>query len=328
MDKNHTPRRSLFAVWRRARFGTVLMLCSVLGCQDEGVPVVPKSDSPVLTTETVPEKSEISDQVVDHEIDTTLQNGISAFRELMLTLASENNSDFRQLESHPDNSVAVAAAWERLRDAEPQRTQIEAARFVGYLEGRCQTRAPQWWADRVSKCQLLQGRIRFAQDSEWAHKLNDRWSVATESGITSDVKHGLIFNEGTFTTVIPHEVGGPINSGADHFAVSADKDHLYSCAFSVRALPYKLFCTEKQSGKLSWQTRVQAISIGGYSGPQPEHDHQVGIVVDADRLFVYGIAINCAYCEGFRRIDGHALFRFNSQFTFLTDEFLDHQSED
>lgn len=72
-------------------------------------------------------------------------------------LHAVSESDLQRLEAHAHRSVAIAAAWERVRRVLPRdsvddtspNSRYAVYRFAGFLEGRLRVRVPQPWLEAI-----------------------------------------------------------------------------------------------------------------------------------------------------------------------------------
>lgn len=211
-------------------------------------------------------------------------------------------------------SLLLARRWAAVTRA-GRSVRLEALRFTGYLEGMCEIATPTWWQERFGDCVLAEhDDVRFAvsTDSSWSESLSEKLRI---------VGHvGSLFENGDvkWTDIDGHVWRIPADSriagyrGKELVVVASDDSNVYVCWFGSIAFTYDLLALDKSDGSVRWRAKVWATGRYGWSGPIPEFDHRVELMVTDGNVFVFGASVVGAYCEAFRCIDGRGQLRFTT----------------
>ena len=234
------------------------------------------------------------------------------FAAAVCNLLSDVRTDrLDRLVSSPDNSVAFAAAWERVRmtmpaakGAELVRADSQAvARFLGVVEGRTQVPLPEIWEQMIRPVTgYSQQHMAFLLDKELIEKSSERFKPKRD-GDRWIVKR----NEEEFRVPIEPQLGPQ-----DHATVAVDDGRAYLCLYGWPPSPFRLLAVDRQSKKTIWTTEVWA--AGGLVAYGGLGLHFALVRIAPDRLVVFGISGQGPYIEEFDKKSGKNLSRFSSAF--------------
>lgn len=269
----------------------------------------------------------------DRDENITSQKTTAAQSQQMDLLQQPDRSNFQQfLTEHPSldsiavtpesngsllKSAKIAWKWRQMRDVSAERVPFEAARFVGYFEGVCDSIPPAWWRDRFAHCIVPEeGRyvvFRESHDETWRRRLSGSFLASGEWEFLVDSDGAVVWSNKGTVVKIPHSIPHPSYHGIETLTIGEDATRLYASFFGRIGYSHELIAIDKASGKIVWRKPVWATGLYMWSGPIPESDHRVQIVVESGEVRVFGACIQGAYCEVFRAEDGYATFRFVSR---------------
>jgi hypothetical protein len=279
-------------------------------------------------------------EIVDAEYDYTI---LKKYNRLFDRL---DMASIRQLEGHEDVGVALHAGWEEVRRSlsnselnEPTQVNQEALqRFINLVNARAGVIAPNWWKDRVLAAQAYSRRsIHFdSQRISWfLREMRDPFGPRTDPPAnvlipgkgwqSEDGRLGVEVPRDSDLTqwrlvvgkeqiLLPVEVRNECGRLGTSINVCASPSALFLAVhYTANCSPYQLFCLDRQALAVRWQTEVSGEGCGiMYSGPQIP-DHEVQVVAEKDRVFVFGMDSGCVYVEAVRVADGKSVFRFSTR---------------
>ncbi len=235
-----------------------------------------------------------------------------------------------------DDTIAIAAGWERVRRTMPEETQdrlvpaneIAVSRFLGLVERRTHVQIPRIWNECVLKVDgynrswirlpLVQALgISPENDSEDNKAAVDALPMLRRmDGHISDDGDTLAVEapSGTFKFPVDHRY-----AYVDSASVAVKDDAAYVALHGSHPTPYSLYAVDRHSGVSLWSTEVRAgwMSVD-FSGPG---FHVVEMQVTDEAVAVFGIGCGAAYLETFDTKTGTrtcgfstARFRFSQPF--------------
>jgi hypothetical protein len=224
----------------------------------------------------------------------------------------------RDLQTYPQDGVAIRAAWEEVRLTVSEKEPASAVRpdrhkldwFLGFLEGRARVKAPTWWSDALldsqanSRDNIYPGHIK--------ERLYQNLGLGSARGPNNtglqrkDKKFALVV--GGESTVIPEEILQKSDQGSVCGNISAlmTPSRCYVAVHGNWGNPFKLTCIDRATGKILWTSEVYG-SYWGSGGGRGEMF--VAITEQGNRIVVFGSSIGM-HVEAFRPEDGANLFRF------------------
>jgi hypothetical protein len=233
------------------------------------------------------------------------------------------NSDrgtIQQLKRQRNVSIALRAAWQNvLVESVPARGSVDVkldsrhiSRFVGFIEGRCRLTVPTWWEqsflgvrahDRTNFVFPIQiGEDGTLEKDDKAGRIN---TVIEKDGLGLRVRRGL------YSEILPSELSERHSTTTEAAAILSDK-MCFVAFFGRHTHGYTLYAIDRKTKKVIWKKGVWAGGvINAYSGPG---GHIVEIVLEGDRLIVFGCGLDCAYLEGFKAENGECEFRFSTRY--------------
>lgn len=215
----------------------------------------------------------------------------------------------------PDATIALAAAWERVRRMTPATTQpftganmaspdrfnaspgpekSVLARFLGVVEGRLRCTIPKAWAASVGSAKYTTQRIIWFPTNENYYPMKG-------------MVLGLIGGR-----LIPHRVGDRwiVKAGGEPSALAADHlmgrfdfatvkvqgDMAYVALYTNSPNPYTLCAVKRSSGTVIWSTEVRTGYSAGGVGGAGEY-HVIELQFAGDKVAVFGLAGPVRYVE-------------------------------
>ncbi|MFT3880271.1 MAG: hypothetical protein QM703_11490 [Gemmatales bacterium] len=265
-------------------------------------------------------------KIIDHILGSD-QYGRSdkdtGFRELFKKVGVEG---LRKLQSHPDDSIALQAAWEEVELTIPleydskvyrQRHRIDSKKlewFLGFLEKRCKVTSPDWWKQAVLGLSA-----------------NKRYNVVfIGSKVNPYHESGLDFITAPLDTTLKRKADNlllQVSGDALEFKKDGIVDSNYcgisalftanTCFVAVHGdlgYPYQLTCFDRTTSKVVWKSKVWGSWWHSSSGPGTAF---VKVTEQRNRIIVFGVATTGIHIEGFDPKDGKNLFRFSNAYRLL-----------
>jgi hypothetical protein len=241
-----------------------------------------------------------------------------AYNELFSTVGIDG---IYSLKFHPNDNIALHAAWEEARRAirSSQNTQEAAKntdkalqRLVGFLEGRLRAPLPNWWENGLRHVETSEEGNVYPGVAEalFNYHKTDAGFRAPPNTLIANGKEGLVLRIGSQSFSIPRKLVDSQKELGKGESISAcvDDDNWYLTFHSSVPTSHNLFCIEKKSGKILWNSPVEGRGGGGYEGGG--WFHHVQIVAKGNRVLVFGGSVGFLYVQGFNKHDGKSLFRF------------------
>lgn len=245
------------------------------------------------------------------------------------------------LRRQSDDGLAIRAAWEDIRRTIPRvdaKTASSAdankshavdrakiARFLGYVEGRLNVGLPDWWVQRFQKTRVhaiakWKPRVIAAIGGPFVllarpleHDINPTrvtkagWVIFRDLKMRTSPNGTITIETDGKTANLPKELTDNANSISairlgDEFIIATYYEDGYGCDI----------CRLKANGELVWKERAWGEISPSKNGLG--YHHWVELVVEKDRLFIFGGTDNSMYLECFRHDDGANEFRFGTSY--------------
>jgi hypothetical protein len=227
-----------------------------------------------------------------------------AYRDLFTAAGRDGVGDLR---AHPNDGIAVRAAWESVRSGRQSRKW-----FVGFLEGRARVRAPDWWAAALTHGQPLTGAPGAPDDPY--HEAGPGFGRApkdTTLARDSGDDAAIVVRVGGEAVRVPADVARRLRRPAwRNVSALALSDRCYLAAHDDVGAGYPLACLDRRTGKAVWEAGVWGHWSGAATGP---HAMWVSVTRQADRVVVFGASLTGYHVEAFRADDGKCVFRFSTE---------------
>lgn len=241
-------------------------------------------------------------------------------------LHAASESDLQRLEVHAHRSVAIAAAWERVRRVLPRdsvddtspNSRYAVYRFAGFLEGRLRVQVPQPWLEAILTASVTsQDRTVFLSTPDELmseHHLVNEVQMPVSTTVT-DRGGGMSVRLGEQESKLPPQL--VVALGRSDWSTMAEPvflaDTCIIALYSYVALPYTLYCIRTEDGGVQWTRNVWAANRKlHYQGPTAFH--RVWVLATESTVVVFGIAFDAAYVEEFTLTEGENICRFSSSF--------------
>jgi hypothetical protein len=244
--------------------------------------------------------------------------------------STATKDEIQRLKIDRDDSIAVRAAWEEVRRPLPKHDESLMERspsmavpvqgmpyFLGFLEGRLRIPLPAWWAAEM--------KVSRAYDRDWL--IFFRGSPPGARADNSRAR-GIPADFGSVPTIAREGKGDVIVSwGQQRLRVAGDTMPFVSIeafsgiVFGNRCLVahfhmcwpniFDLYCIDFRTAEMVWSTNVWlgCSRIVGATGPG---SHSVTLVVRNGVAYVFGMANDVAYIDGFALSDGRNEFHFST----------------
>jgi hypothetical protein len=213
-------------------------------------------------------------------------------------LSKSTGGDLNRLIASQDTTLALAAAFERVRRTVPGqksgariRPDTHAVtRFLGFVEGRIKVVIPELWEEVVKSDSIPEKLLKGSLPEVSKLKLDgDDWIVKTDNG----------------TIKLPAENG---SARADAAAVQSDGEIAYVAVYGPFPVPYRLLAVNRRTGKVIWSTKVWG--VGGLRDYQGPAIYFANIRLTDDLVAVFGFYNSAGYIEVFDKKTGENRGRF------------------
>jgi hypothetical protein len=214
-----------------------------------------------------------------------------------------------RLKLHPDDTVALHAAWQEvlltIPEVEPKEVVIVDRGmlnwFLGFLEGRVRAQIPEWW-----KKELLDARAN-RRDNVYFRGVHAPSRVPADTKLKKE-NGRLMLDLGNASVPIAESVIRKYGPRSEISALVTSRRCLVAVHSHV-GFGFPVTCVDRATGKVLWQAKTEAVWwIPFYSGSG--FFNRVTITEQDSRVVVFGVANSGAYVEAFRADDGKRLFRF------------------
>ena len=238
----------------------------------------------------------------------------------------------RRLQTYPNDTVAIRAAWEEVALTVPEKEDEQARAyrpdrqkldwFLGFLEGRGRVQSPKWWADvLLNAVANRRDNFHFDLPGQPTNPAMPRKSFHHEAGFddvwaplgTTLRREGskIVLRVGKEPVTIPEGwLGGfKLDNGRVNCGVSAliTPSRCYIALHQFIG-EYSLECIERSTLKLLWSSEVRGGAHVGIGGGLVWT--WVTVTEQNDRVVVFGCDFISIHAEGFRSEDGANIFRF------------------
>jgi hypothetical protein len=246
-----------------------------------------------------------------------------------------------ELVAGPDSTIALAAAWERVRQKIPADTKrkiagpytsglgfwnsipgpekADLARFLGLVEGRTQLPIPRAWEASVGSAKYNPDRsVVFPTLQDMFPLCQTVMSSLMESVSPRREGDHWIVEAGGAPLALPGEDPGlPFRESA---RVEVKGDMAYVALYDDEGSPYAIYAAERGKRRIIWSSKVWA--SGGYDKGEPWVERGgtglswqcVEMQLVGDRLGVFGISFFGAYVEVFDARTGENECRFSTSY--------------
>ena len=188
-------------------------------------------------------------------------------------------------------------------------------RFLGFVEGRLRIALPRFWEAAIRDVMAY-----------------DRFEISfSDIPLKPDHTIPLVAIERSNMSQRPEEKKIELKLPGESLIVASQSFHKAATEFGItlsaflarkrcyvaiyHCLPgrYSMWCIDRKTGEVLWRTDVWvAGSLPAFSGF--DNSHVTQIMVDVDRVLVFGISSSCVYVEAFNARDGKSLFRFSTAY--------------
>ena len=217
-------------------------------------------------------------------------------RELDMCLRSDNAG------------AALSAYWYERIWVEPsfkRSKQVDMSQFFAFVEGRLCTRIPPIWREAVATrekdhCHFMMEHLGRAVSDPSIY-------AAIQSQEKIDEKWTLVTNGKRIALPDRVKLGRPLQSIA--YAANGS-GQLFVADYWARAVSFDLVCIDEKVSQVIWHSQVHPVPPGTtYSGTG---FNLVDIVIELNRIMVFGISDNAMYLNVFDSRTGAVEFRFSS----------------
>jgi len=214
-------------------------------------------------------------------------------------------AELDRLVASSDTTLAMAAAWERVRrtmsTANPAARAAAysdaVSRFLGFVEGRIQVPIPELWREWIKK----DGRFSQEQEKKVFAGIPDEVMKPKREADRWVVKvHGE-----TIKLLKEEKPDGRALVG--YAAVQLEGEKGYAAVYTLASYPYNLWALDRKTSKVIWSSEVWA--TGGMRITQLGWQF-VQICLTPDTVAVFGISDTAAYLECFDKQTGKDRSRF------------------
>ena len=240
-----------------------------------------------------------------------------------------NDDELSRLTRGKDKSLAIQAAWEKVRRTVPVEKGESRYRpdpkvineFLIVLESKCQVEIPGWWRDIVSDCQTWErDSIFFSSKTKHVHFHRRLDSIACPiDASVKKVDDDLVYRSGKHQIPIPN---GLLDNSRDkwwgNYSICFDDQNTYVAKPDEYGYEHNVVCLDRNSGTLKWH--VLGYGHAGLeiapSGPGPgvEDFHYSIIPLDNNRVAIFGSSWFGFYFQVFDSDDGTTLAHFSSNY--------------
>jgi hypothetical protein len=233
-------------------------------------------------------------------------------------------SGIRRLENHPNDGIALQAAWEAVALTVPEQSKHgvrpdshRLAWFIGFVEGRLRLAVPRWWQE-VLLDSYLHTRVILCPGEPSKnpyHRAGLGQSFCPRDTTMKREGNKIVLRVSEDSIPIPDDLLHKTDDGEVDSNISAlfTKTQCYVAIHGDVGYTFKLVCIDRSSEKVRWKSDVWATfwGGGGFSGFPEEW---VSIREQNGRVIVFGAAVTGIHVEGFRADNGKNLFRFSSSY--------------
>lgn len=241
---------------------------------------------------------------------------------LCALLSKASDKDLSYLTSDSDCTIALSAAWERLRRTVPLKPKLNWSldraaliQFIGFVEARTGVDIPPIWGQAVlSANSHSRDNIWFPLHEETGAPSNRRGHDAVSLRREED---RLIIKNGNEEWSLRAEADMDF---AENVTVQRDGDYVFIAIYGWPPEEFTVYVLNRNTKKQIWTKEVWAAScVMAYTG---QGRHFVEIRSSQNVVVVFGVSGSAAYLEILDKSTGTNLCRFNSSYlqSFATPE--------
>jgi hypothetical protein len=229
----------------------------------------------------------------------------------------------RDLQTHPQDGIAIQAAWEEVTLTVPEKEPAQPVRpdrhkldwFLGFLEGRARLKVPPWWSEMLCDSRAnRRDNIYPGKPKKCPYHKLGLWDARGPRD-TSLKREGdkLVLRINKESVPIPENFLGKTDARKFWCNVSAliKPSRCYVAVHDDVGYPYKLACIDRTTGKVLWKSEVFGTWWGGAEGI---HEMWLAVTEQNERIVLFGSAATGMHVEAFRPKDGKNLFRFSTSY--------------
>ena len=241
----------------------------------------------------------------------------------------------RGLQTSPNDSIAIQAAWEEVALTVPEKEGKNQYRpdrhkldwFLGFLEGRARVQAPEWWRESLFNAGANHRHNFYfgLPENPPGTSVKSPYHDAGLDDVTAPLDTTLSRKGGKIVLLVGREsVTIPEKLFTDYECV----DGRLRCGVSALVTPsrcyiavhgvigdYQLTCIDRASSRVLWTNSVWGAFSGGLTGYA---EQWVTVTEQHDRIVVFGCVLGINI-EGFRSDSGANLFRFSNIYSDWED---------
>lgn len=255
-------------------------------------------------------------------------------------------ADVILLRQRRDDSVAIRAAWEVVvRSSSPgldnqtdaPLSREEAARFLGFVEGRLHLSLPEWWQEAVLAGKRRGSVVVFelslddtpasltaAESNPFSvSSHSERWSVdlSAQDLVVTEIPEVAAVVE----TRIPSEILGLekcMGVGEPYGVIVDRRDGIVMVGIDQGPADfYQVTAIDGESLEKMWSSDIR-LRVMGIGGSPRGYRHDNAFVQSESTIYVIGVTVERAYLYGYDPETGEEVFRFE---TFDTHRMEVHE---
>jgi hypothetical protein len=230
----------------------------------------------------------------------------------------------RHLQHSQHDSIAIQAAWQEIKlsipkDKAPAPYQPDKDRlkwFLAFFERRAKVTAPEWWAELLLGAKAYRrGNSYFGMPAKnpYHNAGIEDVNAPHDTTIRPDAE-SFRLTVGKDSIVLPREIVSKSDDGSpfvENVSAAFTPAHCFVAVHDPVGSPHDVACINRSTGKLVW--RAQA--CGDWWGSSTGYSESwVSVIVQDDRVAVFGSSGIGVYAHAFRPDNGQTLFRFSTGF--------------
>lgn len=241
------------------------------------------------------------------------------------------------LQNDPNTTIALQAAfhhkivldpkWEkesgRLGPGHLKST--DAQRFFGFFEGRTKLTLPDWWQEGERRDEFPGIRLdeRLSEEFKRIPKdLNVSWQFSFPKDLKVEkAGNGLKLTSGEDSVTLKKNLLDQMEklASSNQCQIHIVDGKVFFAFFDRLGTTNPLFCVDQATGICDWHSMIWALGKwnGGTSGPAP---FRLELGFESDEVVIFGAGVFGNFAESFARKNGHARFRFSSNYWQMWNE--------
>lgn len=238
--------------------------------------------------------------------------------------AAAGPNGLSRLQSLPDDSIAIQAAWESVALTVPLEMTNEPVRldadrlnwFVGFFEGRARVSLPKGWRELMLDARTNQRDNIFPgepKSNPYHDAVAGRVKCPTDASVNTS-SDAVVFRIAADRIMIPEKIMRRAEDGGVYFNVSGcfTPERCFLAVHNDFGAPHDVACIDRSSGKLLWKSTACGSCWHPVWG---SGKCWVWVVfTDDDRVFVFGAESCGFYVHAFNADDGKSLLHFSSRY--------------